>query len=704
MSLRARLALAFVLVVLGPLATAAVLLGRAVPGELTDRVAQQLGSSLNAVVAAARVACQEVELASLETGGSVARGEAARVLARLGQRGVPVAVVFPATGGAPRIFGSLPGLDGAGAAAVLRDAPDCAGGLGERYVVGRQETAAGTVVSALPLAPELLARLRDSARSRGRADPDVTLVSRPNRMLATSVRGGPGGVDAAEVQRAALAALAAQRGEARAAGQVIALAPVDGRGPVVVAVSLRPRDSSRLQLLLAVVVLAAAGVAALLGVQLARLVTRPLVQLGDAAKRVTEGDLETEIPVERRGNDEIATLAVAFNRMTRELRSTIHDLQSSRDELRRNLTRLGDTLSSTHDLTRILEVILETAMTSVRAEAGVLLLRGGPDDVLHVRSARGLDERLPAAAGADGRTFTIAPGVGVLGRAFVGGDVVRGVIGAAGGGGGDSGEAPERDTSELVCPAPGEPLARTVLAAGLRTSGRSTGVIGLYDRSDGLPFDEADAETISTFAAQAAVAVDNVILHQEAQRLSVTDALTGLGNYRYLSLALSREVERAARFGRPLAVLMLDLDRFKGVNDVHGHQRGDEVLVEVAARLRAVIREVDVVARYGGEEMVLVLPETDREGAELLADRVGEVMRQQPFGGPEQDPVRVTVSTGIAVRPEHGVTGAALLRAADEALYDAKRAGRDRWRVAGAIRRLDGGDSGVGGGPPAGHG
>ena len=153
-------------------------------------------------------------------------------------------------------------------------------------------------------------------------------------------------------------------------------------------------------------------------------------------------------------------------------------------------------------------------------------------------------------------------------------------------------------------------------------------------------------------------------------------------NYRYFQMTVGKEIERAARFSRPLALLMLDLDHFKNVNDTFGHQRGDAVLVELAARVRGQVRDVDTVARYGGEEVVVVLPETDEAGAVRAAERICDVVRRRCFGEPGQVPVDVTVSVGVAVFPMHGATAGALLRRADEALYDAKRAGRDTWRMA----------------------
>jgi diguanylate cyclase (GGDEF)-like protein len=213
--------------------------------------------------------------------------------------------------------------------------------------------------------------------------------------------------------------------------------------------------------------------------------------------------------------------------------------------------------------------------------------------------------------------------------------------------------------------------------------GTVIGVLALYDRNDGRPFDAADEDALGTLAGQASIAIDNVQLHQEAQRLSTTDALTGLWNFRYLSMSLAREIERSTRFDRPLAVLMLDLDHFKSVNDTHGHPRGDTVLRELAHRVQEQIREVDTFARYGGEEFVVVLPETTVEGAAQLAERICVAVHREPFRHDGEEPLDVTVSIGGAAFPEHGSSPATLMRAADKALYVAKAEGRDRWHVPG---------------------
>jgi diguanylate cyclase (GGDEF)-like protein len=210
-------------------------------------------------------------------------------------------------------------------------------------------------------------------------------------------------------------------------------------------------------------------------------------------------------------------------------------------------------------------------------------------------------------------------------------------------------------------------------------------VLALYDRLGHDDFDDADLITLRTFAGQAAVAVENVLLHEETHRLSLTDPLTGLWNYRYLKESVRREVERANRFDRKLAVLAMDLDRFKEINDTYGHPVGDAVLVEFASRVREVTREVDLAFRQGGEEFVVLLPETDAAGGAKVAERLCAAVRDQTFdveaGDGPREAIRVTVSAGIAVYPDHGGSVAEVLEAADDALYAAKAAGRDTYRV-----------------------
>jgi diguanylate cyclase (GGDEF)-like protein len=183
---------------------------------------------------------------------------------------------------------------------------------------------------------------------------------------------------------------------------------------------------------------------------------------------------------------------------------------------------------------------------------------------------------------------------------------------------------------------------------------------------------------------------------QRCQRLSVTDPLTGLGNVRHLGDTLRQEVDRASRFGRTLGVLVIDLDHFKSINDRYGHRAGDDVLVEFADRLRSVVRGVDRTFRQGGEEFVVLLPETDVPGSLTAAGRVRDAVRGRDFVVHERRPgmpppeglgreirIAVTVSIGVAVFPRHALGAAQILDAADAALYGAKSTGRDTYVLAG---------------------
>jgi len=346
--------------------------------------------------------------------------------------------------------------------------------------------------------------------------------------------------------------------------------------------------------------------------------------------------------------------------MTGELRGYVHALESSRDAMRANLERLGEALSATHDLDTLLPVVLESALSSVGAGAGLVLL-ADDDGRVTTRTEQGMaDAGLPVPA-------HVERGRGVLGGVAAG-YTARGELGQGG-----------------LLPAPGEPATGQVLAAPLLRASEVVGVIALYAPISSEWFTDSDEEALYSLARQAAIAVENVLLHNEAQRASITDPLTGLWNLRYLSMVLNQEVERSARFDRPLSLLMLDLDHFKTVNDTYGHARGDEVLVEFARRLRSVVREVDSVARYGGEEFVVVLPETTIDGAVRLAERIGATVRDSPFTSDEGPALPVTVSVGAAVFPANGTSGSQLLQAADAALYVAKDSGRDRWVAAAAV-------------------
>jgi diguanylate cyclase (GGDEF)-like protein len=226
-------------------------------------------------------------------------------------------------------------------------------------------------------------------------------------------------------------------------------------------------------------------------------------------------------------------------------------------------------------------------------------------------------------------------------------------------------------------------VSNAAVAVPLMRGNRTIGVLALYHRTTPELFDREDATTLVSFATQASVAIENVLLHREAEHLSITDGLTGVWNRRYLQLTLAKEIDRAQRFGRPLSILMVDIDHFKVVNDEHGHPRGDEVLVELTRRILSEIRsQIDFLTRYGGEEFLIVLPETPAQGAVVVAEKVRRVIAEAPFLSDGGAPVSLTVSIGAATYPDDGDGSADLVASADSAMYRAKAAGRGRVETA----------------------
>jgi diguanylate cyclase (GGDEF)-like protein len=214
------------------------------------------------------------------------------------------------------------------------------------------------------------------------------------------------------------------------------------------------------------------------------------------------------------------------------------------------------------------------------------------------------------------------------------------------------------------------------LAAPLKVRETTLGVLVAVNRLDGSPFEVRHLRVLSLLANHTAIAIENGKLYRRAEQLAVTDDLTQVYNFRFLKMALRREVKRAARFGQSFSIMMLDVDNLKSYNDRHGHLRGSEVLKLVAQAMVREARAIDLVAKFGGDEFVVILPQTAREGACIFAERVKRAVESKAF--PLVNPGIITVSVGVATFPENGSTAGELLEAADIALYTAKQSGKNQ--------------------------
>ncbi len=219
--------------------------------------------------------------------------------------------------------------------------------------------------------------------------------------------------------------------------------------------------------------------------------------------------------------------------------------------------------------------------------------------------------------------------------------------------------------------------SRSIVSVPLKTPNRIHGVIQLLNSCAEGPFDEKDLRILTTIAEFTAIAIENSLLLEKVRQLTITDDLTGLYNSRHLQHLCEYEMERAIRYQNELSLVFLDLDFFKQVNDSYGHLTGSRLLKEFAELINKNIRKVDYAARYGGDEFVFLLPSTSREGALGMAKHLQKELSKTSFRSDCGEPIKVTVSMGIATYPTNAKTLNDLVRRADEAMYEVKRTTRD---------------------------
>jgi len=342
------------------------------------------------------------------------------------------------------------------------------------------------------------------------------------------------------------------------------------------------------------------------------------------------------------------SVALDNARLYEEARARINELQA--------LHEVGSTVSSTLKLESLLNQVCQILEETFKYYKIVILLLNQQTNELEALASHGYEVKTDA-----------------LGRRLrIGLDGITGMVAA-------SGEPVIIDDvtrhPRYICI---DPKTRSEIAVPLTVKNR---VIGVLNVESDMPsaFDRVDLRLLTTLANQVAVAVENARLYEETEQLAVTDGLTELFNHRYFQGFLDRELSRARRYTRPLSLIMIDLDRFKSINDTYGHQAGDLVLQRVAAAVKSQARDVDLVARYGGEEFMVVLPETGKREAHALAERIRQSVREQKCqlaDGSTQ--LQVTISLGVASYPEDGSEKSELVDKVDKALYRSKTEGRDR--------------------------
>ena len=319
---------------------------------------------------------------------------------------------------------------------------------------------------------------------------------------------------------------------------------------------------------------------------------------------------------------------------------------------------VGKALTGAFEFKKVLRVIMETARQMVRCETWSLLLVDERKGELHFELVRGVPiqalKRVRYKVGEGPAGWVAEKGIPLLITDFSKDKRFR----------------PNEFSPHIK--------AKSALCVPIISKRKVIGVFQMVNRIDQEPFGEKDLDLLLKLVDQAALAVERSYLYQKMSDLATTDDLTRLYNFRYLDQSLEIELKRCQRYGASAALIFLDMDHFKLVNDQYGHLMGSQVLIEVAGILRKSLREVDIIARYGGDEFVVILPETDVPTAHRISQRVRNAVRSYEFLKKEGLALHLSASFGIAGYPQHAKNKTDLIRLADQAMYKAKVMGRDK--------------------------
>lgn len=357
----------------------------------------------------------------------------------------------------------------------------------------------------------------------------------------------------------------------------------------------------------------------------------------------------------------------------KDLKGENRELRIALKEMKKELSffiDVGKALTSTLELEKVMDIIMDNVQKLVCSEAWSLLLVDEERDDIYFAITKGKQPE-----GLQGQRLKMGEGIAGLvaekGKPLIVRDILkdRRFSGCL------------RKRGQLFIP-------ECALCVPIINKKKTIGILEIINKKDAPPFTKKDMELMLKLADQAAIAIERSNLYQRMANLAITDDLTKLFNLRYLYRALDTEIKRCKRYHSTFSVIFIDLDSFKLVNDRHGHLIGSKTLVEVASILVNVLRDVDIIARYGGDEFVIVLPHTPVEMALKIAERLQRDINDHVFLREDGLALRITASFGIAGFPDHARDEIELLRLSDQAMYMAKSLGKNRVILASELSCL----------------
>ncbi len=392
----------------------------------------------------------------------------------------------------------------------------------------------------------------------------------------------------------------------------------------------------------------------LIAILLSYIITHNIRDMVGFFGRVSSGDLAVRAPV--KGEDEIGQLAIGFNRMAASLETTKKELDQRLLEIYA-LYNVSKTLNASFETEQLLLQLVNDISKSMDIDRIMVMLLDKRHDELNIASYTGFSEE--EVAKLQGR---IEEGlyhlVASTGKSRLVEDVDL-----------DPNVRPEDVLSTRI---------KSMMVVPFLRRGEVLGLICAY-KDKPSNFRPTDLNLFNSVAEHLAIALENARLFEKTKKMAITDGLTGLYNKRFFIDVMGTELTRAKRCEHALSLFMMDIDNFKHYNDTNGHQAGDDLLIEMGNLLTRSVRKIDIVCRYGGEELVVILPETDKAGAKVLADKLVKAIANHPFKHREKQPLgTISVSMGVATFPADADDADGLVGKADKALYDAKHAGKNR--------------------------